>query len=181
MKKIVAITALSLLATAKAFAGNVGAEVRWADSTNEQAFSFADDFKSPVGAVRLGLEVETINEKTEGATVNTFTGNVGMPVAVGKLSVEPFVQAGAATVSFGDDIYLVGGGLKAELPVWGPFSVGAEYRYRESVRGPELEDQRATGFVRANLDANWSVKAVFHNHFGDWNDKQWGVGLSYRF
>ena len=88
MKKIVAITALVALSTANAFAGDVGAEVRWGDSTNEQAFTF----NKALGTVNAGVEVETINEKAEGGTVNTFTANAGMPLSVGNLVIEPFVQ-----------------------------------------------------------------------------------------
>jgi opacity protein-like surface antigen len=177
MKKIVAITALVALSTANAFAGDVGAEVRWGDSTNEQAFTF----NKALGTVNAGVEVETINEKAEGGTVNTFTANAGMPLSVGNLVIEPFVQAGVATVSYGPDLSIWGGGVKTEIKVAGPVSVGAEYRYRESFEGPKLEDQRATAFVKLAVTNNWSAKAVYHNHFGDSNDKQYGVGVSYKF
>lgn len=180
IKKIVAIAALTVAST-NVFAGDLGAEVRWGDRTNEQAFAANQTFKSPVGNVNAGLEVETINGKKNGPTTNVFTANVGMPLSVAGLKIEPFVQAGKATVSLRKDLNIVGGGVKAEAAVAGPFSVGAEYRYRESVDGPTLVDQRATGFVRLALNDKLSIKAVYHNQFDDIEDEQYGLGFAYKF
>jgi hypothetical protein len=180
MKKIVAIAALALVST-NALAGDLGAEVRWGNETNEQAFTAAQNFNSALGSVNVGLEVETINEKAEGLSLNTYTANVGLPFTLGNLKLEPFVQAGVATISLGPDLTLVGGGLKSELVVAGPLSVGAEYRYRETVEGPTLVDERATGFVRVVITDKLSVKAVYHNQFHDIDDEQYGLGFAYKF
>ena len=181
MKKIVAIAALALSSTAVS-ADELGAQLRWGQDSVQQAFTYEHAFKSAVGQVNVGGEVETTQANGDGAIVNYYSANAGLPVKLADvLVVEPFAQYGVATISNAKDTQFYGVGAKAELRVYGPISVGAQYRYRDNVNGESFVDQRATGVVKVTLTDALAVEGVFHNHFGDWNDKQYGLGVSYRF
>jgi hypothetical protein len=200
MKKLIAIAALVMAAvTTPAMAGTLTAEAKFGDvrgGAHPDATSYKLDYTTNVvGNVIAGAEVQVSQPEDGGRAKTKLSAKAGysLPEVLGIHTVaygeagEAFAdkvttRVGNRNVVTGGNFEFWGAGVKASRHIYGPLSVVAGYRHRESFKNHDgVDTDRLNAGLSYEVREGTSVTANYYRTRGTANLDTIGIAISQKF
>lgn len=187
MKKLIVIAALaSAVIAAPAFAGTLTGEVKFGDvrgGTRPDSTSYKIDYTTNVvGNIVAGAELQTSKAEDGGSSKTKASVKAGyaLPEVLGIHTVA-YGELGEAFKT-GHDYEFWGAGVKASRHVYGPVSVVAGYRHRESFKNHDgVDADRLNAGLSYELLKGTSVAANYYRTRGTANTDAVGISVAQKF
>ena len=178
--------ALSAVAATPAMAGSVTAEVRFADVRGGRApdsTEYRIEYAAPLNSfLNYGAELQTKQAANEGALGSKISAKIGprLPDVLG-FKTEAYGEIGE-NLNQGANFVFWGGGVKAKRSLYGPVSVSAGYRHRESFeRTARLTENRLDAGLALDIGAGNSVGAKYYRTTGTTRSDAIGLNVTHSF
>jgi opacity protein-like surface antigen len=181
MNKLFVIAALAVsLVSGSAYAGEVSGEVRMGDFAfrHPQYAAYRLEAWENVGPGAFGAEINTKQDSKHTTTDTKISVKAGMILPeVEKVKSVAYGEYGK-NLSSTRDYDFWGVGAKVKIAVYGPVSLDAGYRHRQSVGGSFLKEDRFNAGVSYALAKNTSVGAMYYHSIGTGRNDD-SVGLNF--
>ena len=184
MIKTITATAVLVVASTSAMAGDVTGELRWGDKINQYKVEVSETVKTPIAEIptaKISGEIETEQAYKNGAVKSLFNLGVGVPFVRNGYTITPYAQLGDKIVTGKTDNVFYGVGAKVSHVISGPVSAELAYRYRGDFSGAEIAERRLAASVKYAVDAKQTVSVTAYNYSGSSFDHRFGVGYNYKF
>jgi len=187
MKKLIVLAALAIAAiSAPAFADTLTGEVKFSDvrgGNRPDATSYKLDYTTNITRdVIAGVELQTNKAEDGGASKTKLSAKAGyvLPDVLGVHTVA-YGELGESFKS-GHDYEFWGAGVKASRHLYGPVSVVAGYRHRESFKDHDgVDTDRLNAGLSYELLKGTSVAANYYRTRGSANIDAVGISVAHQF
>jgi hypothetical protein len=181
MNKLFVIAALAVsLVSGSAYAGEVSGEVRMGDFVfrHPQYAAYKVEAWDSVGPAAFGGEINTKQNSKHTTTDTKVSVKSGMILPeMEKVKSVVYGEYGKNLSSIKDYDFW-GLGAKFKVPVYGPVSLDAGYRHRQSFGGSLLREDRFNAGVSYALAKDTSVGAMYYHSIGTGRNDD-SVGLNF--